>query len=371
VETYAEFLALKSDWNRLLMQSSRPVPFLTWEWVSTWWEHFGNNSRLFVVVVRDEHGLMVGIAPLRITRRRVFGMLPIRQVEFLGYGGSKVCVDHLDFLTQVQYREMVAKLLIEEILRRQSEWDVLELADLAEESLIPGLLSQIGGDYGIKPVSGVQQQCPYIKLPNSWNSLLASLKKNYRNNIRRKREKLLKDFQVTFERDCSPEHVLPRMHVLERLHGSARNRSGEKGNFHLKEYRDFHRAVAQRMAQAGFLYLAQLGCNEMPVAALYGFHLGERFFGYQTGFAASWAPQGVGAVLQAMVIEDAIEQMHATEYDFLRGNEDYKYTWTSQKRHTNTVLVWRTALRARLAKAKFIGYHSVSSVRSKLRGGDE
>jgi len=97
----------------------------------------------------------------------------------------------------------------------------------------------------------------------------------------------LKDFQVSFESDCSPELVGSRMQVLERLHGSARNRKGESGNFHLKEYYDFHRAVAQRMANAGHLYLAELNCNETPVAALYGFYFCRRLFGYQTGFLSS------------------------------------------------------------------------------------
>jgi len=112
----------------------------------------------------------VGIAPFRIVCRRILGVVPIRQVEFLGYRGSKVCADHLDFLTQAQHREVITTLL-------KGEWDALELADLAEESLILRLLSQIRGDYRVRPISGTQQQCLYIKLPDGWSSLLGSLKK--------------------------------------------------------------------------------------------------------------------------------------------------------------------------------------------------
>src|SRR5580658_3547746 len=85
VSSEAEFLALESDWNRLLMESSRPVPFLTWEWISTWWQHFGASSQLFVIVARDEASRVVGIAPLRLVLRKSFGMVPVRSLEFLGY----------------------------------------------------------------------------------------------------------------------------------------------------------------------------------------------------------------------------------------------------------------------------------------------
>jgi len=350
------------------MQSYRPTPFLTWEWVSTWWDHFGADSRLFVLVVRNSNGQTIGIAPLRIALRRQWGIFPIRRIEFLGYQGSKVCADHLDFLTQVPYRDVITNFLLEEIMRRREDWDALELADLAEESLIPELLSQMCSDCHIKRMSGARQQCPYIELPDHWSSLLESLKKNHRSNVKRKREKLFKNFRVSFERDCLPQIVIPRMQILEGLHGSARNRKGEMGNFRLKEYSDFHRAVAKQMANAGFLYLAQLNCDEIPVAALYGFHLGGRLFGYQTGFSSSWAPHGVGAVLQAMVLEDAIEHLHAIEYDFLRGNEEYKYTWTSRERQTNTELVWGKSVRGRLAEGKFIALRHLSLVRSKIRG---
>jgi CelD/BcsL family acetyltransferase involved in cellulose biosynthesis len=121
------------------------------------------------------------------------------------------------------------------------------------------------------------------------------------------------------------------------------------------------------MAQSGFLYLARLDCNGSPVAALYGFYLGGRLFGYQTGFDAAWERWGVGAVLQARIFEDVIERLHATEYDFLRGTEPYKYTWTNQERHTIVLRLWNKSLVARIARAEFTGRRSLSPVRVRFQ----
>lgn len=367
VSTEEEFLALEPDWNRLLMESSRPVPFLTWEWVSTWWQHFGAHSRLFVIVARDEMKRVVGIAPLRLTLRRTFGMVPVRSLEFLGHRGSVVCVDHLDFMTGLSHRAEICSGLVDEIMRRGDEWDSLVLADLAEDSLVPELFAALQHGPDVSLSCRPQEQCPYAILPPRWEILLNSIKAKYRSNIKRRRDRLYENFQATFDSNCSVGQVMPHMQILERLHGSSRNRRGQAGNFSVRPYRDFHRAVAERMAQSGLLYLARLDCNGSPVAALYGFYLGERLFGYQTGFDATWDRWGVGAVLQARIFEDAVERLHATEYDFLRGTEPYKYTWTNQERHTRTLLLWNKSFIARLAKQEHAVRQRLAHLRTLLR----
>jgi CelD/BcsL family acetyltransferase involved in cellulose biosynthesis len=362
VDTEREFARLESEWNRLLMKSERPVPFLTWEWVSTWWQHFRGGSRLFVLVARDRAGGIQGIAPLRVVTRRAVGVMPVRSVEFLGYRGSKVCADHMDFMTHPTNRLAVTGRLIDEIYSRTDEWDMLLLADLAEESAIPPLLEQRDHDSDFSSRLANQEHCPYVELPSRWELLLGSLKTNYRNNVKRRREKLSRDFRVDFDWNSSADCVHSHIKVLSALHSSARNRRGEAGSFQLKEYREFHFDVAERMARAGYLYLARLDGNHTPIAALYGFHLGGRLFGYQTGFDSAWASKGVGAVLQAKVFEDAIERLHATEYDFLRGTEEYKYTWTNRVRVTRTVLGWGHSLSARLSRAEFEGRRRLSPI---------
>jgi CelD/BcsL family acetyltransferase involved in cellulose biosynthesis len=366
VSTEAEFLELESDWNRLLMESSRPVPFLTWEWISTWWQHFGASSRLFVMVARDETSRVVGIAPLRLVLRRTFGMVPVRSLEFLGYRGSVVCTDHLDFLAEPAHRREICSRLFQEVIQRSNEWDTLVLADVAEDSPIPALFPGLKNGAGDSPRSGPQEQCPYVNLPAQWEFLLNSIKAKYRNNIKRRRERLQESFQVTFDSRCTEDRAIPHMEIMERLHGLSRNRKGETGNFCIEPYREFHRAVAKRMAQSGLLYLARLDCDGSPVAALYGFYLGGRLFGYQTGFDAAWETKGVGAVLQARIFEDAIERLHATEYDFLRGTEPYKYTWTNQERRTSTIRYWSNTSVARIAKAEHGVRQRVARLRSLL-----
>src|ERR1700686_1381709 len=85
VSSASDFRKLEPDWKSIVAESGRPVPFLAWEWISTWWQHFGGKSELFVIVARDGTDRVVGIAPLHLIIRRTFALLPVRSLEFLGY----------------------------------------------------------------------------------------------------------------------------------------------------------------------------------------------------------------------------------------------------------------------------------------------
>src|SRR5687767_8525561 len=77
VDTVADSNALESlagEWNTLLQRSDSNHPFLTWEWVSTWWSVYGRQARLCVLTARDDAGRLVGIAPLKLQRRRLLGV---------------------------------------------------------------------------------------------------------------------------------------------------------------------------------------------------------------------------------------------------------------------------------------------------------
>lgn len=360
IDTEREFEALGNEWNRLLLAVHRPVPFLTWEWISTWWQHFGSKSRLFVVVARNLRGEIVGIAPLHVVVRKQLGLLPVRCIEFLGYRGSAVCTDHLDFLAAPEQRVLINQLLLNDIVRRQDEWDCLALTDLAEDSLIPNLLPTVFvGETRIVPA----EKCPYLELPEQWQTLLGSMKKKHRSELKRRREKLKHGRAVDFEISNEPGRTRSNLEQLGGLHFSSRCRHGQTGNFELPAYREFHFAVAERMARVGFLYIARLSCQHELVASLYGFHCAGRLFGYQTGFDSSWASQGVGSILQNYVLEDAIGRLHAIEYDFLRGTEEYKYSWTDRERVTKSLFAWRPSLKGRLLRTGFVARNRIALLR--------
>jgi len=65
------FAALAPEWDELLADSDARALFLTWTWISTWWEVFGADRRLYILAARDASGTLLGLAPLMV--QRAFG----------------------------------------------------------------------------------------------------------------------------------------------------------------------------------------------------------------------------------------------------------------------------------------------------------
>ncbi|HAF47785.1 MAG TPA: hypothetical protein DCL08_00915, partial [Anaerolineaceae bacterium] len=93
--TFEELVNYKQDWNALLSQSASHVPFLTYEYLKTWWETRGGgewpqDSQLVLVAAFQEDHL-VGIAPL-------FHSNNILDKPALMFVGAIEVSDFLDFI---------------------------------------------------------------------------------------------------------------------------------------------------------------------------------------------------------------------------------------------------------------------------------
>ena len=118
IDDPARFQALNAEWDELLKASSADSPFLTWEWLWSWWKHLAADGTLHILAFRDRDRL-VAIAPLMSRTLRVAGLAPVRVLEFLGTGS--VGSDYLDL-----------------IVRRGQEAEALEQFDISG-SKIPAL----------------------------------------------------------------------------------------------------------------------------------------------------------------------------------------------------------------------------------------
>jgi hypothetical protein len=87
--------SLRPEWDQLLAESTADSAFLSWDWVRAWWAVYGDPSELSIVEARTAEGRLVGLAPLKISRR----LLGRRVVGFLGQGGG-VTPEYLDFVVK-------------------------------------------------------------------------------------------------------------------------------------------------------------------------------------------------------------------------------------------------------------------------------
>jgi CelD/BcsL family acetyltransferase involved in cellulose biosynthesis len=331
IHNLEELRIYSTEWNQLLLKSNKGF-FLTWEWVSTWWEFFGENSLLFVIVVKDANGKLVGIAPLKISPRKIFGVVPVRMVEFVGYG-SPVSPEYLDFIVPGQnYGEIVTE-IVSALMNNKRSWDILVLSDVDENSPVLPLLRRLFSEKNMLVWQRAFNVCPYLKLPSTWNELLNSYSHSMRGAIRATRRKLESSCAVRF---VIVDDITSLPQTFERaagLHNLSRQKKGERGSFSKKDYLAFHLKLSQIIANKGWLYLAFLEIDQRPVAFRYGFLYEQKYYDYQTGYDPEFEKYRVGWATLGYIMEDLITRS-VREYDFLRGGHGYKWRWAREFRRT-------------------------------------
>jgi CelD/BcsL family acetyltransferase involved in cellulose biosynthesis len=322
-----DFFSLKEEWTAMLGKCDHTV-FSTWEWLSIWWKHFGNDKRL-VLLLAEENDKIVGIAPLMYSVHRLFGLRQGR-IEFIGTPDS----DYNDFVLTNQSEERI-KLFISYLNNLPEKWDCIDLMDIPQKSKTLQVLSSITRN--VKPA----HKCPFTSLPRSPDTYLMSLPRKHRKELNRNVRVMEREgFKIDFV-DCSDSQSLEEgMNGFFELHQRRWKSKGLPGVFEDQRIHDFNLEIAKIFSQNGWLGLYLLKLSDKPVAALYGFKYLSKYYAYLSGFDPQYSKYGVGSLLFMFAINKCIQE-GLTEFDFMRGAEEYKDRWNTMARWTQEATLVR------------------------------
>ena len=334
IEDPAAFQALREEWDELLAASLADSFFLTWEWLYAWWTHLAGDRRLFLLVAR-QGGRLVAIAPLSLRARRVAGVLPLRSVEFLG--ADRLSSDYLDVIVRRGWEAEAIPALAQYLADARL---ALELASVRRAGCAAAALSRALTQRRWRMLETPTAVCPFIDLSgHTWESYLGTLESKPRNDFLRLLKNLTKKFSVRLEPASSEPQRREFMVHLVRLHNLRWQNLGGSDALHTADLVAFHDEVSRVTLERGWLRLFVLWLVGQPVASLYGFRYGRTFYFVQTGFDPAYGRHAVGLITVGLTIKSAIAE-GAEEYDFLRGDEAYKFRWAREVRHLATLEVY-------------------------------
>lgn len=345
IEERNRFQSLRGEWNGLLEQSAGSCVFLTWEWLHTWWTHFAGRRRLCLLAVRDGDDL-IGLAPLAVSPWRATHFRLFHVLEFLGTGS--VGSDYLDIIGRRGREEEVAEALAGFLSRKGT---MLELTQVAgDSSLAATVAARLAGREWTDALVRTDV-CPFIPLAgHSWESYLTTLGHDHRYNVRRSQRLLASEFDFRFERATTDEQRRAALGEVVRLHQRRwEARGGSSTAFPTPAHLAFHEEFSRLALERGWLRLFVLRTNGTAAAAFYGFRHQRRFYFYQSGFDPAYNKYSVGVAMVALTIKDAIDE-GADEYDFLHGDEQYKFRWTKDTRELRRLELYPPCLRGRLSR---------------------
>jgi CelD/BcsL family acetyltransferase involved in cellulose biosynthesis len=297
----------ETRWNGLVDRSLLPSVFLTWQWQTQWATAFAQGRPLHLLSVTDDDGNLAGLLPL-------YEDEPAK-LRFLG--GIDVS-DYLDLVAAAGREEEVWGSLLQHRAAERAEWD---LHAIRAASPTMALLPTLAPAYGLRTSAAIEERCPVLMLPATWDEYLAGLSGKDRHELRRKMRKLERELPGT---TVSSHHAaegwdtaLGRFLHLHRL-----SKVG-KARFMDEQMERFFRDATAALAAAGWARLWFLEHEGAAVASFLCFEYAGSVGLYNSGFDPVHARLAPGIVLLAHVIMDAIER-RIPIFDFLRGEEPYK-----------------------------------------------
>jgi len=317
VDEYSDLASashLRAAWNDLLAATPRADFFRSFDWLETYWKHYGAAQRLRLLVVRDDSAVdpktPIGIVPLTVlTEPSKLGALRILTYP-AAYWGS-----HYGPIGVAQPQILAAALTHVKSTRR--EWDLLDLRFAPQAEVDSATTVDVMSRAGFAPAaSTIVDHTSFIELPNSLEDYFASRPKRWQEKYRRAFRKLVKLGDLCCVRyrpaGAAAGDGEPRWDLYDTCEAIARRSwqgSSTDGTTLTHEpIRPFLRDMHATACRAGAADLTLLYLDGAPLAFLYGYQYRAGVFCLRTGFDAALASDGVGYVVYLQMIEDAIRR---------------------------------------------------------------
>lgn len=352
VNTSEEFYKLKQQWDKILSKLAECPPFLTWEWMYTWWEIYKTTNTHLLILVLQEESEIIAIAPLYIRDSGVPFFL--KTVYFLGTGEpekSEVCSEYLDFICLPLYEKTICNNLSEYFHTNKNIWDRIQFTRiLANSSLITNFLPKISAaDYHIeKNMGGLRYS---IELPELWESYLMSLKPSMRRSIRVARKRIGQYKSYSVELISKEECLEAVMKKLALLHTASWQKRGSHGAFASQEFCEFHHKIAELFLARDRLVIIVIKLSDEVVGILYNFKVKKTNYYYQSGLNLnSYSSLKLGVLLHSEAIKKSIDEKFK-RYDFMMaGRNSYKKKYANQISEMYGVCIWKGSNKANILR---------------------
>ena len=362
----------RATWERLFARTARATSFSRWTVHRAWWDAYAATAheQYLVVVDREDQQAIRAIVPLMhrheveaqdastatSLRHATTGTTtPVAPTAKAIFFGASYHADYATILSDPADLPEVGRAVVDALAsgpdraHGAKDWDVVDLRRLRADD--PALSALQAAFDARAPREGwtvtreLEDVCPVLTLPaeGDWEAYLDTLDKKARHEIRRKLRRAesagANEFHLV---ELTPEAV----DTFIDLHQA---RWGTEGLFPPTEggarSRRFLQRLAELEAAEGDGRCLQLGRFEVGgrvVFATVGFDDGVECLFYNAGVDPEARDLSPGVTGTAAYLRDRLAAGRR-RFDFLRGDEAYKYEWGALDEPIHRLLVERRA----------------------------
>ena len=316
---------LEEAWKRILDLSKRKTLFLTYEWITVWLNHFWKDKPILFLLVKNEKG-PVAIAPLLVDKEREAFVFPVNghsyRPNFIWSG------DEEDLL----------KVLFAHLRKRAGKIN-LRLNEVELDSFLVKTLPNIARECHIVTVFKKVSSSPFLIINTDWERFLKSKSKHFREEQKRKVNKLRKAGRVDFVKVTKPDQVQEAMRdILSIERNSWKEKEGTSFTV-VPGLKEFYLDVAETFARKDCLCTYLVYFDSVPLAHLFGIAYENKYYALKTSYDDSYKELSPGVFLFAQALQDIFES-GMEEFDFLGVESRWKNEIASDTRNLVNIFVY-------------------------------
>jgi hypothetical protein len=332
-----DFEILRDEWNALTEECVYPNIFTIWDWQTIWWKWFSPelNAELFILTVREKEKL-IGIVPFYRQKK----LLPLcfgkNHLQFIGYGG-RICPEYLGPVIRQGQTQIVCDAVVQFLKTHSQYWDSIFVEDYAlDDSGTAALAECLKKEFAVYCGEGEKRYI--IPLFNTYEDYLKSLNPHNRQRKRSMMNQAKKRYNAfaAFQSVELIEEWFPNIVVLTT---DARKRKGNDSPFLVPAYANFHKELLQHLLPKHKAGVQLVFFNNHPVSCWYVYFERDKTYAYSQGSRSD--VQGSPGEIGTFFLLEELMNRKFTEFDFLRGGESYKTSYTDQFRSTEWLYIFR------------------------------
>lgn len=347
IEDINTFSVIRQNWESVYQDDPEAIFYLSWHWLNVVLGNLSDSWFILSVKLSNHADQYIAFFPLVMTVNWPAGGTLINSV----YEAGNHVADYSGFICLPDYTDEVV-ITLSDYLKQMPHWNCFHISGLlATDIRMEKLLRQFTApEFKAKqintrnPYQNIDNDiCPYIPLEinASWEDYLqSSLSANTRQKIRRFLRKVEEgsEFTITQAASGTIERDIDILLSFWKTKWEPIKGTERTGNF-LKLFRHIFRYCFEEEC----LCLPILWRSGKPLGALVHFidRKNQSILFYMAGRDGTVKNPPPGLILHAYSIRYAFKYGFRT-YDFLRGNESYKYSFGVQERYIRHIAVSRT-----------------------------
>ena len=318
IQNENQFYAMRNEWNSLLERSAVGNPYLTHEWLNSWWKAYRDNKRLNIVIFKQKEQI-IGAIPLFLSKETVFG-IPIKVIKFFSDRWGR-----MDFILTEKRPECIAEFL--SWFQSAKMADVVILSRIPEDSENAGIIEKVIKDkkfnYEKKELKNT-----VIFLKDNWETYLKQLTRKFRYEIKNKQKKLFGLGNVKYERITEVEDADKVLPSLVAICAKSWKYKDKKGIAVSSQGQQFYRNIIAEWGKTKKLDISLLKQNDTPIAFTLRVKHKNTLYALETAYNQDFYDYSPGLVVNSILLERLFEEKSVSRYE-LGEITDTKKRWSA------------------------------------------